>query len=60
MLWFYFKSSIIENAVDVWDRAKDRFLDEIEGSSITGEMWMGSRELIYHLRGGLAEATFEQ
>lgn len=69
MLWFYFKSSLIENAIEVWERAKTAFIQEEDDLALDKsataahqgrtDAWMGSRELIALLRDGLKSATFD-
>lgn len=58
VLWFYFKASVVENAVEVWQRATEMFEHELESGN--GELWIGSKELIRLLRSGLCDATFDQ
>ena len=62
VLWFYFKSSLIENAIEVWDRANTAFVKEhVQDDSNVGrsDAWMGSKELIALLRDGLKNASFD-
>jgi hypothetical protein len=56
VLWFFYKSSVFENAIEVWDRAQARMTKEM---NVGGEEWIGSRELIFMLRNGLRNASFE-
>jgi hypothetical protein len=47
---------VFENAIEVWDRAQARMTKEM---NVGGEEWIGSRELIFMLRNGLRNASFE-
>lgn len=60
VLWFYFKSSLIENAIEVWERANTAYHKEMQPQCEAGaSTWMGSTELITLLKDGLKNATFD-
>jgi len=69
VLWFYFKNSILDNAVDVWRNAEEELTRELpqskhqvnlrksvhSSSNLAGEQWMASQRLIRILRSGMRE-----
>mmetsp|Transcript_35806 Transcript_35806/g.47117 ORF Transcript_35806/g.47117 Transcript_35806/m.47117 type:complete len:145 (-) Transcript_35806:418-852(-) len=61
VLWFFYKNSSLDNAIEVWDRAVKIIKTEIEEQKAKPEMerWIASTALISHLRTGLAKCDFE-
>lgn len=57
VLWFFVKTSLVENAIEVWDSAVVQIRKDL--ASAEGETWMGSKDLTQLLRHGLEGATFE-
>ena len=57
VLWFYFKNSILDNAVDIWENARLEFLEQKpkNGHSDKQEYWIASQRLIKILRSGMQE-----
>lgn len=61
VLWFFYKDSPLDNAIEVWERAEQTIRKEIkvQARDPTTERWIASMALIGHLRNGLSDCTFE-
>ena len=53
VLWFYHKSSMIDNAIDVWNNAIVAVESEL-AQPLNGVNWVGSKRLVRLMESGLA------
>ena len=71
VLWFYFKNSVLDNAVDIWQNARVSISKEVEANkeaykkagtiaASKAEFWLGSQELISIFRTGMKNCLTDQ
>jgi len=63
VLWFFFKKSLIDNAIDIWQNTEQSINSEL---TMTGSNWLGSMRLNQIIASGLKmgnkndECTFDE